>query len=116
MFAIHASSFFHLFSEASQLHVARALAGLLSPEPGSVIFGSHVGKADKGFTASPSGVHQMFCHCPESWAQLWDGVVFEKGVVVVKANLVEIEREDPDAHQSTFFAKFTILEWSVTRL
>ena len=117
VFAINASSFFHLFSEASQLHVARALAGLLSPEPGSVIFGEHLSKAEKGFTASPFGLgDQMFCHCPESWAQLWDGVVFEKGVVVVKANLVEIEREDPDAHQSTFFAKFTILEWSVTRL
>ena len=116
VFAIHASSFFHLFSEAKQLHVARALAGLLSPEPGSVIFGLHVGKADKGFTTSPLGNRQMFCHCPESWAQLWDGVVFEKGVVDVKAKLVQMGREDPDSQQNTFFAMFTVLVWSVMRL
>jgi len=29
--------------------VARALAGLLSPEPGSVIFGMQVGLPEKGF-------------------------------------------------------------------
>ena len=112
VFSIHASSFFHLFSEASQLHVARALAGLLSPEPGSVIFGAHIGKADKGFTTSPVGDYQMFCHCPESWAQLWNGVVFEKGVVDVKAKLLQKGWADPDA----YFTKSTALEWSVTRL
>jgi hypothetical protein len=116
VFTIHASSFFHLFSEARQLHVAQALAGLLSPEPGSVIFGQHIGKADKGFVTSPMGDHQMFCHSPASWAQLWDGVVFEKGVVDVKAKLVQTGWEDPDAYQSAIFVKFTVLTWSVTRL
>jgi hypothetical protein len=117
VFAINASSFFHLFSEASQLHVARALAGLLSPEPGSVIFGEHLSTAEKGFTASPFGLgDQMFCHCPESWAQLWDGVVFEKGMVDVKAKLLQRESGDPDAQLNTFFVKYTVLAWSVTRL
>ena len=116
VFAIHASYFFHFFSEARQLHIARALAGLLSPEPGSIIFGLHTGLADKGFVTSPMGDHQMFCHSPESWAQLWDGIVFEKGVVDVKVKLVHMGREDPDAEQHAFFAAFTVLEWSVTRL
>jgi hypothetical protein len=117
VFAIHASSFFHLFCEARQLHVARALAGLLSPEPGSVIFGRHVGKADKGFI--PSMVYedrQMFCHSPESWVQLWDGVVFEQGMVDVKAKLLQTGCEDLDAQQNISFAKVTLLVWSVTRL
>jgi hypothetical protein len=109
--AIHASSFFHLFGEEKELYVARALAGLLSPEPGSVIFGLHVGSPDKGFIPSPMhGDRRMFCHSPESWAQLWDGVVFEKGVVNVYAKLVQMTR--PDAQNVTY----TILVWSVKRL
>ena len=112
--ALHASSFFHLFSEARQLHIARALAGLLSPEPGSVIFGLHVGKADKGFISyTVYEDRQMFCHSPESWAQLWDGVVFEKGAVDVKAKLVYMGKDEPDAQQNPIF---TVLVWSVTRL
>ncbi|KAF8273973.1 hypothetical protein EI94DRAFT_1794631 [Lactarius quietus] len=41
--AIYASSFFHLFPEDAQPRVARALAGLLSPVPGSMIFGKQLG-------------------------------------------------------------------------
>jgi hypothetical protein len=114
--AIHASSFFHLFNEEKQLHLARALAGLLSPEPGSVIFGSHVGLAEKGF--KPSERERggfMFCHSPESWVQMWDGLVFEKGEVTVQAELVYVERKyfegDETSVQSVAF-----LSWSVTRL
>jgi len=89
--AIHASSFFHLFREEKQLHLARALAGLLSPEPGSIIFGLHVALAEKGFTTPETGVgHRLFCHSPVTWAQLWDGEVFEKGVVNVQTKLVEV--------------------------
>ena len=110
VFAIHASSFFHLFSEEKQLYVARALAGLLSPEPGSVIFGMHVGSAEKGFIVSPMpGELCMFCHSSESWTELWDGVIFEKGLVNVQAELVQMGKEE----QSTMF---TVLVWTVTRL
>lgn len=118
VFAIHASSFFHLFGEEKQLHVARALAGLLSPEPGSVIFGLHVGLPEKGF--DPSVAHRLgdpplWCHSPESWTQLWDGLVFEKGVVNVQTNLVYMGKKylELDAPQNT---TFTVLVWSVTRL
>jgi hypothetical protein len=116
VFAIHASSFFHMFGEEKQLHVARALAGLLSPEPGSVIFGMQVGLPEKGF--DPSVVHRdhrMWCHSPESWTQLWDGLVFENGVVNVQTTLVYMGKKylELDAPQNT---TFTVLVWSVTRL
>ncbi len=114
VFAIHASAFFHLFDEEKQLHVARALAGLLSPEPGSVIFGLQVGPFadEKGFGRGDYGT---WCHSPESWTQLWDGVVFEKGVVNVRTTLVHAERKyaAPNAPQN---ATLTVLVWSVTRL
>ena len=114
VFAIHASSFFHLFDEEKQLHVARALAGLLSQEPGSVIFGMHVGSPEKGIIPSPiPGELYMFCHSPESWTELWDGLVFEKGIVNVQAVLVQMGREEPDAPQNSMF---TVLVWTVTRL
>jgi hypothetical protein len=114
---IRASSLFHLFGEEKQLDLARALAGLLSPEPGSMLFGGHIGAAEKGF--EPSVMHRdhrrMWCHSPESWTELWDGIVFEKGVVKVQTKLVQVERKllQPDAPVN---ATFTSLVWSVTRL
>jgi hypothetical protein len=116
VFAIHASSFFHLFDEEKQLHVARALAGLLSPEPGSVIFGMQVGLPEKGFEQSAvNRDHWMWCHSPESWTQLWDGLIFENGVVNVQTKLVHMGKKyvEPDAPQDT---TFSVLVWSVTRL
>lgn len=113
--AIHASSFFHLFGEAEQLHLARALAGLLSPVPGSLILGSHAGRAEKGFrTEIPrlnSRGRTMFCHSAESWAEMWEMEVFGKGTVKVEAVLEESEREDLGAG-----VRLHHLLWSVTRL
>ena len=112
--AIHASSFFDLFDEEKQLHLARALAGLLSAEPGSMICGLHVGSPVKGFTLCPAHRdHDLFCHSPESWTELWDGLVFEKGVVAVQAKLVPEEHKEPDRPQSTVL---NMLVWTVTRL
>jgi hypothetical protein len=114
VFAIHASSLFHFFCEEKQLHLARALAGLLSPESGSVIFGRHVGNHEKGFIFPPGhGGRQMFCHSLESWTELWDGLVFEKGVVTVPLKLVQVETKDPDERQNRMIGG---LVWSVTRL
>ncbi|KAH9922698.1 uncharacterized protein B0H18DRAFT_1016496 [Fomitopsis serialis] len=115
--AIHASSLFHLFDEAKQLQLARALAGLLSPQPGSLVFGMHGGRQEKGFETEQGVPGQtgtyMFCHCPDSWTELWDGVVFEKGTVRVEAELKQIERRDIKAEPGT---KFYALLWSVTRV
>ncbi|KAI0823142.1 hypothetical protein BC628DRAFT_1417830 [Trametes gibbosa] len=121
--AIHASAFFHLFNEERQLKLAQTLAGLLSPEPGSMILGAHGGLPRKGFRQE-SGVvlnlgrvFPMFCHCPESWKELWDGQVFKKGTVKVDAILHETERKDYAALSGIAAGtKFFLLVWSVTRL
>jgi len=68
VFAIHASALFHLFGEEKQLHLARALAGLLSPEPGSMIVGLQRGVPEKkGFQPSAMGRdHRVWCHSPRA--------------------------------------------------
>lgn len=109
--AIDATAFFHLFTEDEQLHMARAFAGLLSAEPGSVILGVHTGAREKG------AVHKiyknveidMFVHNPESWIAMWDGEVFEKGKVEVEAELREAPAEEGNE-------PYLFLYWSVTRL
>lgn len=115
--AIHASSLFHLFDEEPQLQLAKALAGLLAPTPGSMIFGLHGGRHERGLRVeqgklNPRGTY-MFCHSPESWTELWDGRVFQKGTVKVDAFLRETQRRDLDTPSD---AKFYFLVWSVTRL
>ena len=115
--AIHASSFFHLFTEEKQLELAKRLAALLSPEPGSVIFGMHGGRPEKGLRieavrANSHGV-RMFCHSPESWEELWQKDVFGEGKVKVWTKLFEVERDDLLPVGS---GKFYFLVWSVTRL
>lgn len=109
--AIHISSVFHLFFEPQQLQLARVLAGLLSPVPGSVIFGSHGGMRSKGFNEGSfcSGGHHMFCHSPESWREMWE-VVFPNGNIQVEAELKR-RSDDPTGERST-----GILRWSVTRV
>lgn len=110
--AIHATAFFHLFKEDKQLHMARALAGLLSAEPGSVILGAHTGAQEKGVVNKIyQGVDvDMFAHSPESWMAMWDGEVFEKGMVKVEAEFKEVSTvvgsDEP----------YPLLYWSVTRL
>ncbi|KAH9964211.1 hypothetical protein BC827DRAFT_1189690 [Russula dissimulans] len=115
--AIHASSLFHLFGEEKQLHLARALAGLLSPEPGSVIFGLHLGLAEKGFTKPEEGVgHRLFCHSPVTWAELWESKVFEKGVVNVQTKLVQVAGKFGIGGDQASTQTTTLLIWSITRL
>ncbi|KAG2367878.1 hypothetical protein BDR07DRAFT_1392400 [Suillus spraguei] len=108
--AINAIAFFHLFNEEKQLHVARALAGLLSAQPGSVICGFDNGALEKGIvTANLTGVeYQTFSHSPETWSSLWDGEIFEKGTVEVKTEFVELAVGSIKRH--------LMMMWSVTRL
>ncbi|KZV97531.1 hypothetical protein EXIGLDRAFT_607962 [Exidia glandulosa HHB12029] len=77
--AIHASAFFHLFNEAQQEHIARRLALLLSPEPGSIIFGSHGAALTHGKRTGQSS----FDHSPESWTALWQNVFAPRKVIGV---------------------------------
>ncbi|KAG2142471.1 hypothetical protein DEU56DRAFT_911155 [Suillus clintonianus] len=111
--AIHATAFFHLFKEDQQLYMACAFAGLLSPEPGSVILGTHIGAQEKGSVKTVfNGVEvDMFAHGPESWIAMWDGEVFEKGMVKVEAEL----RRETYGTAVTEGRPFSLV-WSVTRL
>ncbi|KAJ7485679.1 hypothetical protein FB451DRAFT_62967 [Mycena latifolia] len=105
--AIHISRVFHLFSEPEQLHLARALAGLLSPMRGSVIFGSHVGQREKGFKEASQGIgRSIFRHSPESWRGMWEEV-FPEGSVKVDADLQRRAYDPPDVGN---------LVWAVTRV
>ncbi|KAJ7705361.1 hypothetical protein B0H17DRAFT_920314, partial [Mycena rosella] len=107
---LHTSAVFHIFLEPEQLQLACAVASLLSPIPGSVIFGSHVGRSTKGMWQDPfprEENRRMFCHSPESWAEMW-GEIFPAGTVQVDAQLKpRVSGADSDTG---------ILVWSVTRL
>ncbi|KAH9950514.1 hypothetical protein B0H21DRAFT_776748 [Amylocystis lapponica] len=115
--AIHASSLFHLFEEPEQLQLAQSLAGLLSPEIGSFIFGAHNARPEKGYrteaTVTNTRGKLMFCHSPESWIKMWDGDIFTKGTVKVETSLHEIQRHDLLPREG---ARFWTMDWSVTRL
>ncbi|EIW83445.1 hypothetical protein CONPUDRAFT_52099 [Coniophora puteana RWD-64-598 SS2] len=106
--AIYAGMFFHVFDEAQQQHLAHALAGLLSPIPGSMIFGRHKGssvKAIKSVTSiGSSGL--MFYHSPDSWIEMWENV-FEKGMVDVQVELKTLPTVGGD---------LDLLDWSAIRL
>ncbi|KAI0066720.1 hypothetical protein BV25DRAFT_1912758 [Artomyces pyxidatus] len=114
--AIHATAFFHLFQEEQQLQLARALAGLLSPEPGSIMFGTHAGLPEAGFRVSSSGI-RGFSHSPESWKELWERVFGEVGARVdVQARVTK--PTDGRAGTEMGFPQHQNwrLEWVVTRL
>lgn len=111
--AIHTSAFFHLFTEEKQLELAKQVAPLLSPEPGSVIFGAHGGLPVKGVRdrKNSHGIF-MFCHSSESWKELWEKEVFSDGQVKVEASIHERRRQDP----AVGAVSSHYLVWSITRL
>ncbi|KAI0750572.1 hypothetical protein BC629DRAFT_1230500 [Irpex lacteus] len=110
--AIHASALFHLFSEEKQLELAKLIAPLLSPEPGSFIFGAHGGLEVKGDRERKNshGI-PMFCHSPESWTELWEKQVFKEGQVKVDAFLFYRQIWRPEGEK-----KEPALVWTVKRL
>ncbi|KAJ3731829.1 hypothetical protein DFJ43DRAFT_998615, partial [Lentinula guzmanii] len=66
--ACYCVNLFHMFDEDTQRQLTKTLAGLLSPEPGSMI--PHMALATKGILKT-SGVNAfMFCHSPNSWKEL----------------------------------------------
>ncbi|KAF7367620.1 hypothetical protein MSAN_00825500 [Mycena sanguinolenta] len=96
--AIHVSSVFHLFSEVQQTQLAHSLAGLLSPLPGSLIFGCHIGADER---------KPRFCHSLESWVTLWEEIFGQGGVKVE----VELTKNVASMRNDVSW-----LVWSVTRL
>ena len=106
---------FHLFSEDAQYRLAQALAGLLSPEPGSMLIGVHGGRAEKGFFLPEGYPYKMFCHSPDSWKALWEEI-FGEGKVEVKARLrVELGGPTLFGQYPENTIPYQVLEWSVTR-
>jgi len=104
---INASALFHFFDEEKQLHLARALAGLLSPQPGSIICGIQAAKEEKGVSTQIICGTQLFAQSAKSWEEVWDGMIFEKGEAQVRVEKKEIAFMEN---------KVELLFWSVTRL
>ncbi|KAF7367626.1 Methyltransferase ausD [Mycena sanguinolenta] len=107
---IHVSSLFHLLSEPEQAQLAHSLAGLLSPLPGSLIFGIHASRETTGLgpvDTSRTDGRKVFCHSPESWAVLWEGI-FGEGMVKVEVESKKVEVR--------YDSGFSWLVWSVKRI
>lgn len=85
---LHAGSFFHLFDQALQTSLASLLAKLVSNEPGSIIFGSHVSQPQSGFRGVDAGMRRMYCFNPEDFSAMWEKI-YGKDKVRVKATLVD---------------------------
>lgn len=106
--AIHTSAFFHLFNREEQLLIAKKLASLLSPLPGSTIFGSHLGFSEPHEEVE-NGI-SLFGHSPESWKKMWEEEVFTNGITIhVDADMVGHESSDEFPHTR-------MINWVVTRL
>ncbi|KZV69969.1 hypothetical protein PENSPDRAFT_752895 [Peniophora sp. CONT] len=112
---IYASAVFHLFDFDGQEALARALASLLSIEPGSMIFGMHSGQTvKKVVTGLVGGSGIQHCHGPDSWRELWESV-FGEGAVKVES---QVEGPPPGviSRVSGSGDKGYHLSWCVTRL
>ena len=113
--AIFASALFQLFGEEKQFELGKRLAGLLDSRPGSIIFGSHTGGLVKGQRLDPFG--KTFCHSPETWTQMWEEQIFEKGQVKVNTVLKELDVNARGMVVPTGEGtKFYWLSWSVERM
>lgn len=118
--AIYAGAFFHLFNFDQQYHIAKLLAGLLSPEPGSIIFGLHGGAHEKSVWKETVGKYTQCCHSPSTWTEMWHEIFSEgkggDGGVEVQ---VRLKQEVGDLEYfGTFIGNknpWYLLEWSVTR-
>ena len=115
--ALFTGAFFHLFTFDQQQHIARLLAGLLSPLPGSMLFGVQGGRATKGLWTPGQGT-ELHAHSPESWREMWEGVFGEVGArVEVRARLrKEIGGDDFFGTWPGNTNPYHVLEWSVTRV
>ena len=75
---------------------ARALAALLSPEPGSMIFGAHHSSSISGRRVNTLRGTDIYDFNPEDWISLWDGEIFKKGTVQVEAGLRDWENRSEE--------------------
>jgi hypothetical protein len=105
-----------LFSEERQLELARRLSVLLCDKPGSVIFGGHYVRAEKGLKKEILGngrEYMQFWHTPESWAEIWNGSIFREGTVKIDIEWSEDEEHFNELQRN---GKIYYIKWCVTRL
>lgn len=107
--AIYVARFFHLFNEEEQEELACKFASLLSPEPGSTIFGAQIGIPERSPTDSSSS---FFCHSPDSWRELWEDKVFAGHSVKVDGRISQVSEQIRKPGGSNEY----LLTWSVVRL
>ncbi|KAF7304209.1 hypothetical protein MIND_00653100 [Mycena indigotica] len=90
---LHISFVFHLFSALDQLAVISALANLLSPLPGTIIFGAMIATRTAGLEtffrdeaerASGDGL-ELYIHSPDSWSEILEGL-FPQGSVRIETH------------------------------
>ncbi|KAI0788412.1 hypothetical protein C8Q74DRAFT_1367139 [Fomes fomentarius] len=106
-----------LSASSQQQQLARLLAGLLSPLPGSMLFGVQGGRPVKG-PWGPGVDLKMHSHSPESWREMWEEIFAEVGCKVEVEGTLRRE-----VGGETFFGMwpeneegYYVLEWSVTRV
>ena len=115
--AVFMGKFLHLFDAPGQAHIARALAGLLSPEPGSLLFGVQGALPAAGPFRPTASDWTMFCHSPESLGALFadafggaDRIRFESRMITEPGGPTYFDTWPGNERP------FTCQEWSVTRL
>lgn len=115
---IYASLFFHLFEKEKQAQLAHLFASLLSPVPGSIIFGYHSGASDteedkNGRSRITGRGYATFDNSPATWKELWTGadgpftpdqITFE---TIARQTALVIKGADP---------KHYFHVWSITRV
>ncbi|RPD58758.1 hypothetical protein L227DRAFT_176047 [Lentinus tigrinus ALCF2SS1-6] len=102
---------FDQLNASQQLQLARGIAGLLSAESGSMVIGVHRVSPPSGSSAESHRDDSggMFYHSPESWSDLWDGQLFQKGTVKVETILVE-------SQELGMSGDGQVMEWTIVRL
>jgi len=101
--AIYASNVFHLFGMEKQWELARRLASLLSPNPGSIIFGRHgVMPSEPGESRNCDG-KEVFYHSAKSFAEMWEELF--------KPNTVDIKVQVHNKSEKRFTSAFG--EWDM---
>ncbi|KAL8665680.1 MAG: hypothetical protein Q9202_001990 [Teloschistes flavicans] len=76
---IAANSIFHLYNYSNQLKLARRAVRLLSPQPGSMILGRHLGSRVPGEYPGMNDNDTRYAHDVASFQRFWDRVAEEVG-------------------------------------
>lgn len=103
---------FHLFDLKRQHVLAKRLASLLSPAPGSLIVGRQMG--DTTARTLMLGKSPHFIHNPSSWERMWSDV-FPKGSVEFKTTLIDLPPHLRSG-ASGMLGISQFLTWSIRRL